>query len=72
MARWVLCCPTCSQTFVYSEIKDTFANYFLPTKAEFPKGGQTLTCTHCGKESLFQQTDLTYQRESVKRRAASS
>jgi len=72
MARWVLRCPNCSETFVHSEIEDTLANYFLPTKPEFPKGGQTLACAHCGKESFFQQTALTYQRESVKRRAASS
>ena len=71
MASWVLCCPNCSETFVHSEIEDTLANYFALVKPKFPKGGQILTCTHCGKESLFQQTELTYQRESVKRAASS-
>jgi DNA-directed RNA polymerase subunit RPC12/RpoP len=70
MASWVLRCPNCSETFVHSEIEDTLTNYFSTERPKFPKGGQTLTCTHCGKESLFQRTDLVYQRESIKRKAA--
>jgi hypothetical protein len=72
MARWVLGCPNCSETFVYSEIQDTLTNYFSLAKPEFPEGGRLLTCMHCGKESLFQKTDLTYQRESVNRKAVGS
>ena len=71
MASWGLRCPNCSQTFVHSEIKDTLANHFWPARPKFPEGGQTFTCMHCGKESLFQQTDLTYQKESFKRAASS-
>jgi len=71
MANWVLRCPNCSRTFVYSEIEDTLANFFSLARPKFPEGGQTLICTHCGKESLFQQTDLTYQRESAKGAASS-
>jgi DNA-directed RNA polymerase subunit RPC12/RpoP len=71
MASWVLRCPNCSETFVHSEIEDTLANFFSLAKPKFPEGGQTLACTHCGKESLFQQTDLTYQRESAKGAASS-
>jgi hypothetical protein len=72
MARWVLRCTNCSETFVYSEIKDTLANYFSLAKPEFPEGGRMLACMHCGKESLFQKTDLTYQRESVNRKGVGS
>jgi len=71
MASWVLRCPICSKTFIHSEIEDNFANYFLPAKPKFPEGGQTLTCTHCGKESLFRQSDLTYRKESFKRAESS-
>jgi hypothetical protein len=71
MARWILRCPDCSRTFVHSEIEDTLANYFFPAKPNFPKDGQTLTCTHCGKESLFQRTDLTISRDRSKRAAGS-
>jgi hypothetical protein len=71
MARWVLRCPNCSQTFVYAEIEDTLANYFSPAKPKFPESGQTLTCTHCGRESLFQRTELSYQKESFKKAANS-
>ena len=70
MARWVLRCLNCSKTFVHSEIKDTLANFFSPATPTFPEGGQTLTCTHCGRESVFRQTDLTYQREPAKGAAA--
>jgi DNA-directed RNA polymerase subunit RPC12/RpoP len=71
MTNWVLRCPNCSKKFVHSKIEDTLANYFLPAKPKFSKGGQRLTCSHCGKESLFQQTDLTYEKESFKSAAGS-
>ena len=71
MTNWVLHCPNCSQTFVHSEIKDTLTNQFWPVTPKFPEGGQRLTCSHCGKESLFQQTDLTYEKESFKSAASS-
>lgn len=71
MASWILRCPNCSKTFVQSEIKDTLANHFWPARPKFPKGGQTFTCVYCGKESPFQETDLTYQKESFKRAAGS-
>jgi hypothetical protein len=72
MASWILRCPNCSQTFEHSEIKDTLANQFWPVaKPKFPEGGQTLICTNCGKESLFQQNDLTYQKGAFKRGASS-
>jgi DNA-directed RNA polymerase subunit RPC12/RpoP len=71
MASWGLRCPNCSQTFVHSEIKDTVANQFWPARPKFPEGGQAFTCTNCGKESLFQQNDITYQKGSFKRGASS-
>jgi uncharacterized C2H2 Zn-finger protein len=71
MASWVLRCPSCSQTFEHSKIDDNLANYLAPEKPKFPKGGETLTCTHCGTESLFQRTELVYQRKSFKKGANS-
>jgi hypothetical protein len=47
------------------------ANHFWPAQPKFPEGGQTLSCPHCGKESLFRQNDLTYRKESFKRAASS-
>jgi hypothetical protein len=72
LLAFLLTSAHCSETFVHSEIEDTLTNYFSTERPKFPKGGQTLTCTHCGKESLFQRTDLIYQGESVRRKAASS
>jgi DNA-directed RNA polymerase subunit RPC12/RpoP len=62
MANWVLSCPHCSYEFVHSKINtSTLADYYLPPKPPFPEEGQKLACTNCGKESTFQQQQLTYK-----------
>jgi len=62
MASWNVTCPHCDKPFEHSAIENTLKNYFLPEKPEFSKEGQSLVCKNCGKESVYRQTDLTYQR----------
>jgi phage terminase large subunit GpA-like protein len=62
MASWVVKCPHCDNKFEHSAIKNTLANYFLPERPKFPAEGQPLICKNCGKEYVYQQTDLKYQR----------
>jgi hypothetical protein len=62
MPSWVLNCPGCSKTFPHSQIKQsTMADYFVPSKPEFPEGGQNLECPNCKKAETYQRTDLRYQ-----------
>jgi hypothetical protein len=41
--------------------KDSLENYFLPAKPDFPDGGQSMSCPHCGHSAMFQASDLRYQ-----------
>jgi len=62
MASWNVTCPHCGKAFEHSAIENTLKNYYFPQKPKFPKEGQSLVCKNCGKESVYQQEDITYQR----------
>jgi hypothetical protein len=61
MASWALTCKRCGEVFTYSEISETLANYFSPTKPEFPPEGLECECPNCKAKSTYQQNELTYQ-----------
>jgi endogenous inhibitor of DNA gyrase (YacG/DUF329 family) len=62
MASWNVTCPHCAKEFEHSPIEDTLENYFLPEKPKVPLEGQSLVCKNCGKESVYEWSNLTYQR----------
>ena len=54
MSNWVIGCKSCSETFVHFAIADTFLNYFVPQKPEFPAVGDSLECPYCHNKALYQ------------------
>jgi hypothetical protein len=62
MARWTLRCDNCNFEFTHSMIEDSgVANFFQPTKPEFPEGGAELECPNCGSKDTYQRHELAYQ-----------
>jgi hypothetical protein len=61
MAKWTLECRKCWALFEYLPAgEQTFADYFLPTKPDFPPGGSDIKCPNCGHVARYQRTDLIY------------
>ena len=44
MASWALACKNCRKVFTYSQIPDTVADYYLPTRPKFPPSGVEREC----------------------------
>jgi hypothetical protein len=44
MASWALACKNCRTVFTHSQIPDTLADYYLPTRPEFPLSGVDREC----------------------------
>src|SRR5580700_6645863 len=44
MANWALACKNCRKVFTYSQIPDTVADYYLPTRPKFPPSGAEREC----------------------------
>ena len=44
MASWALACKNCRKVFTYSQIPDTLADYYLPTRPAFPPSGVEREC----------------------------
>jgi hypothetical protein len=61
MASWNLACKKCLKSFAYSQISETFVDYFMPSRPEFPPDGVELECPNCQAKSTYYRTDLTYQ-----------
>jgi hypothetical protein len=61
MASWVLNCKHCGRNFEYSRISDTFANYYLAEKPDFPARGLELECPHCDRRASYQRAELMFQ-----------
>jgi hypothetical protein len=53
MASWALKCKRCGEVFTYSQISETLANYFFPTKPEFPPEGLECECSNCKAKSTY-------------------
>jgi hypothetical protein len=64
MASWALACKNCRAVFTYSQIPDTLADYYIPTRPEFPPEGLRCECPNCGSKSTYQGSDLTFQRRN--------
>jgi endogenous inhibitor of DNA gyrase (YacG/DUF329 family) len=62
MASWNVTCPHCGKAFEHSAIENTLKNFYLPEKPKFSQEEQALVCKNCGKESVYRQVDLKYQR----------
>jgi hypothetical protein len=63
MARWTLACKNCRAVFTYSRISDTLADYYIPTRPEFPPSGLERECPNCKTKSTYQRSELTFQSE---------
>jgi hypothetical protein len=61
MPSWALTCKRCGEVFMYSEISETLADYFIPAKPEFPPEGLECECPNCKAKSTYQLNELTYQ-----------
>ncbi len=63
MARWALTCKNCRAVFGYSRIPtpDTLAEYFIPSRPEFPPSGVELECPGCKTKSTYQRFELIYK-----------
>jgi hypothetical protein len=62
MASWALACKHCRVVFTHSQIPDTLADFYLPTRPEFPLNGFERECPRCKVTSTYRSTDLTFQR----------
>ncbi|HEX4001990.1 MAG TPA: hypothetical protein VHX36_05035 [Candidatus Acidoferrales bacterium] len=60
MASWGLTCKGCGQTFVYSRISETLADYFLPAKPEIATEGVERECPKCKERFTYLRSELTY------------
>jgi hypothetical protein len=71
MASWAVACKNCRAVFTYSQISDTLADYYLPTRPAFPPSGDERECPNCKSKFAYQGSDLKFQsgRNSRVRRA---
>lgn len=56
MTTWGLACKNCRATFTHSQIPDTLADYFLPTRPVFPPEGLRCECLNCKAESTYRDS----------------
>jgi hypothetical protein len=62
MASWALTCKNCHAVFTHSQIPDTLADYYIPTRPEFPLNGLERECPDCKVTSTYHSIDLMFQR----------
>jgi hypothetical protein len=67
VASWVLVCKSCGNAFTHSPVTETLADYYLPSKPEFPPDGEEHECPNCKVKSTYQRTELRYQSEPQNR-----
>jgi hypothetical protein len=60
MASWTLACKNCHAVFTHSRIPDTLADYYIPTRPEFPPSGLECECPNCKVKSTYQARELTF------------
>jgi len=60
--RWVVCCRSCSKTFVHSYVGDArkIEDYLHPTEPVIPREGAELECPKCKTNAVYYSTDLQY------------
>jgi hypothetical protein len=63
VSQWMLTCSACGNDFLQSSIPEnlSFVELHLPPKPEFPPGGLTRDCPHCGKSATYERHDLRYR-----------
>src|SRR3979409_676590 len=63
VSQWMLTCSSCGNDFLQSSIPENlrFVELHLPPKPEFPPGGLTRDCPHCGKSATYERHDLRYR-----------
>lgn len=61
MASWALACKNCRAIFTHSQIPDTLADYYIPTRPEFPPTGLERDCPSGKTTSTYQLADLAFQ-----------
>jgi hypothetical protein len=65
MASWALACKNCCKVFTCSQIPDTVADYYLPTRPAFPPSGVERECPNSKAKSTYQATELTFQSDRI-------
>lgn len=61
MASWALACKNCRAVFTHSQIPDTLADYYIPTRPDFPPTGLERECPNCKTTSTYQPADLAFR-----------
>jgi hypothetical protein len=67
MASWFLDCKNCHEPFPYSQIPDTLAAYYLPSRPVFPAESRERQCPHCKTKSTSTLFDLRFQNSLTSR-----
>ena len=67
MASWGLACKNCRKVFTYSQIPDTLADSYIPTRPAFPPSSVERECPNCKSKSTYQGSDLTFQSGRARR-----
>ena len=61
MGSWALACKNCRALFTHSEVPNTLADYYLPTRPDFPPEGLERECPQCNSKSTYRAIELIYQ-----------
>jgi hypothetical protein len=62
MPSWTLVCHECKADFKTWKIDDLkLSDYLFPVKPSFPIDGIVATCPNCGRDGVYQVTDLRYR-----------
>jgi rubredoxin len=64
MASWALTCKHCGWVFIHSNIGETLADYFVPSKPFFPPQGIESECPNCKVKRIYLKNELTYVPET--------
>jgi hypothetical protein len=72
MASWALACKNCRAVFTHSQIPDTLADYYIPTRPDSPPTGLERECPNCKTRSTYQQADLAFRPGTCPTSAASA
>jgi hypothetical protein len=68
MPSWGFKCKDCNQSFPFSAISESLADFYLPRKPVLPQEGVEHECPNCKVKSTYWLSDLIYQNGVVRRK----